>query len=145
MTDHGKYVGNVLDLGRVSITGTLLTAVFCVCAAGEPDASTAPASQQSVARTPPKLDRSFAPRIGDRYYPAQSKRLGEQGKCLVKLTIEADGTTRDASIAQSTGYPRLDEACLRAFVPGKFIPVKEDGKPVEATWVIPITWKLIGQ
>jgi periplasmic protein TonB len=60
----------------------------------------------------------------------------------VKVTIEPDGSTRDVAITKSSGYPRLDQACLRALFPGKFIPMTEDGKPIEVTVVIPIVWSV---
>jgi periplasmic protein TonB len=120
----------------------LLADMFCAFAADEPAAFTVPATPQPVVKTPLKLDPAHPPRIGDVYYPTDSKRLGEQGRCLVKVPVQADGSTRDVSLAQSSGYPRLDEACLRALFPGKFIPATENGKPVERTVTIPIVWSL---
>ena len=62
----------------------------------------------------------------------ESKRLNEEGLCKVRLTVDADGSVHDVSITQSTGYPRLDEACLEAFVHGGLLPATEDGKPIAA-------------
>lgn len=120
----------------------LLANTFWALAADDPIPSTTPASSQPVVKTPLKIDPAHPPRIGDAYYPADSKRLGEHGRCLVKVTVQADGSTRDVSLAQSSGYPRLDEACLRALFPGKFIPATENGKPVARTVTIPIVWLL---
>jgi protein TonB len=132
----------LLDLLRIPGAVMLLAVTFCACATDEPSISTAPATPQSVVRTPRKMDPAHPLRIGDAYYPAESKRLREQGRCKVNVTIQADGSTRDVSIAQSTGHPRLDQACLRALFPGKFIPATENGKPVEISVVIPIVWSL---
>jgi TonB family protein len=60
----------------------------------------------------------------------------------VKLTGTADGTVRDVSLTKSTGYPRLDQACLDAFIHGGLLPATQDGKLVTTTLEIPITWKL---
>jgi periplasmic protein TonB len=131
------------DLLRVPSSVILLAVTFCATANDEPGASTAQASPpQSVVRTPIRLDPAHPLRIGNPYYPPESKRLGEQGRCFVNVTIQADGTTRDVSLARSSGHPRLDEACLRALFPGKFIPATENGIPVEKTVVIPIVWSL---
>jgi TonB family protein len=75
-------------------------------------------------------------------YPPESKLLHEEGVCKVKLTVTADGNVRDISLTKSTGYPRLDQACLVAFVGGGFLPATQDGKPITTTLEIPITWKL---
>ena len=92
-------------------------------------------------RTKVRPDPANPIHLGENY-PAESKRLNEEGVCKVRLTVDADGTVHDVSITQSTGYPRLDEACLEAFVHGGLLPATEDGKPVAATLEIPITWKL---
>jgi protein TonB len=68
--------------------------------------------------------------------------MNEQGRCILHVTVQADGSTRDVSLRQSTGYSRLDEACMHALFPGKFIPATENGKPVEITVQIPIDWSL---
>jgi hypothetical protein len=88
----------------------LLANTLCAFAADDPVPSTTPASSQPVVKTPLRIDPAHPLRIGDAYYPADSKRLGEHGRCLVKVTVQADGSTRDVSLAQSSGYPRLDEA-----------------------------------
>jgi len=118
----------------------LLALMLYGCATDKPTASTTP--PPSAVRTPLRLDPAYPPRLGDAYYPAESKRLDEEGQCIVNVTVQADGTTRDVSLVQSTGYLRLDEACLHALFPGKFIPATENGKPVEITVQIPIDWSL---
>jgi TonB family protein len=75
-------------------------------------------------------------------YPAESKRLHEEGTCKVKLTVTAKGEIRNVSLAKSTGYPRLDEVCLKAFAHGGLLPATRDGKPVTSTLEVPITWTL---
>jgi protein TonB len=101
---------------------------------------TAPAN--SVVRTPVRLDRAHLPRIGYEYYPKESIRNHEQGVCVVKMTVQVDGHIRDVSIARSTGYPRLDEACLKAWDNAQLLPATQNGVPVETTATIPVTWKI---
>ena len=128
----------------VQVPGAVLLLALTLygCATDKPTARTTPSPPPSVVRTPLKLDPAYPPRLGDAYYPAESKRLDEEGRCIVNVTVQADGTTRDVSLVQSTGYSRLDEACLHALFPGKFIPATENGKPVEITVQIPIDWSL---
>jgi protein TonB len=133
-----KIGESVQTLGTV----LLLALTLYGCATDNPTASTTPPPPPSVVRTPLRLDPAYPPRLGDAYYPPESKRLSEQGRCLLNVTVQADGSTRDVSLVQSSGYPRLDEACLHALFPGKFIPATENGKPVEITVQIPIDWSL---
>src|ERR1700722_5814887 len=95
----------------ISLAVIVLAAPFSADAADEPNT---PGSPQSLVKTPLKIDPAHPPRIGDAYYPPESKRAHEEGKCLVNVTVQADGSTRDVSIAKSSGYPRLDRACLNA-------------------------------
>ena len=89
-----------------------------------------------------KMDPKHPLKIGEEYYPDASKRANEEGRCTVKVTVAADGRITSESIEQSSGFPRLDEACLKGVHGQKVIPATEDGKPVEKTVSIPIVWKL---
>jgi len=80
--------------------------------------------------------------LGEEYYPLESKLLHEEGVCVVKITVHADRSISDIALTRSTGYPRLDEACLRAFASGGLLPATERGMPITSTVEIPITWKL---
>ena len=49
----------------------------------------------------------------------------------MRMTVTADGLVKDLEIVKSTGYARLDEACLEAFRDEHLFPGTEDGVPVE--------------
>lgn len=75
-------------------------------------------------------------------YPAASKRLGEQGKVIVRVLIAADGTAQDAEVRQSSGYERLDRAALETVRKWRYVPGKRAGVP-EAMWFnVPINFVL---
>lgn len=75
-------------------------------------------------------------------YPAQSKRLGEQGRVLVRVRIEIDGTASAAEVATSSGFQRLDLAALQTVKHWRFAPGKRAGV-AEAMWFsIPIHFVL---
>jgi protein TonB len=80
--------------------------------------------------------------IGEEWYPDASKRANEEGTCKVKITVGADGKINDQSIETSSGFPRLDDACLKAVRGQRMQPAMQDGKAVEYTGVLPISWKL---
>jgi protein TonB len=58
------------------------------------------------------------------------------------LTVAADGRIVDQSIQESSGFPRLDDACLKGVRGQRMLPAMEDGKPIEKTAAVPIVWKL---
>jgi protein TonB len=75
-------------------------------------------------------------------YPPVSKRLGEQGKVVVRVLIGADGTPQRAEILQSSGFDRLDQAGLSAALKWRYVPGKRGGLP-EAMWFnVPINFVL---
>ena len=92
--------------------------------------------------TPVHLDPNYPLKVGGLYYPKESRKAREQGVCQVRMTVTADGLVKDLEIVKSTGYARLDEACLEAFRDEHLFPGTEDGVPVETKVTIPITWKL---
>jgi protein TonB len=94
------------------------------------------------ASTSIKMDPKHPLKIGEEYYPDASKRANEEGRCTVQVTVSADGRITSETIQASSGFPRLDDACLKGVHGQRVIPATEDGKPVEKTVSIPIVWKL---
>ena len=66
-------------------------------------------------------------------YPPVSKRLGEQGKVIVRVLIGVDGTALEAQVKESSGYDRLDRAALETVRKWRYVPGKRGGVP-EAMW-----------
>lgn len=48
------------------------------------------------------------------YYPPEAIRLGLEGEVRLLLTLAADGTITDASVAASSGHELLDQAAVHA-------------------------------
>lgn len=75
-------------------------------------------------------------------YPPISKRLGEQGKVVVRVFIGIDGVPQQAEVRQSSGYERLDQAARATAMKWRYVPGKRGGVP-EAMWVnVPINFVL---
>jgi protein TonB len=91
---------------------------------------------------PVRMDPRHPLRIGKDYYPDASVRANEMGRCVVQATVAADGRIIAASIQTRSGFDRLDQACLNAVKGQRMLPATEDGKPIEGTVSIPITWNL---
>ena len=52
-------------------------------------------------------------RVGDLNYPDEARRQGISGTLRVQVSLNADGTVRDAIITRPSGHRVLDEAALR--------------------------------
>lgn len=75
-------------------------------------------------------------------YPRASRRLGEQGRVVLRVLIEADGTASRAELATSSGFERLDEAARVAVLRWRYVPGKRAGRP-EAMWFhVPVNFVL---
>jgi protein TonB len=122
---------------------TAITQTTQVAAAPAPVVQQAPPAPK--ASTNIKMDPKHPLKIGEEYYPDASKRANEEGRCIVQVTVAANGKITSESIQTSSGFPRLDEACLKGVHGQQVIPATEDGKPVEKTVSIPIVWKLTGK
>ena len=71
-----------------------------------------------------------------------SKRMGEQGKVLLRVYVNEQGLPEKIEIKQSSGYERLDEAAIATVQRWKFVPGKRNGVP-EAMWnIVPINFVL---
>ncbi|WP_374326841.1 energy transducer TonB [Azonexus sp.] len=77
-------------------------------------------------------------------YPAQSRRLGETGKVVLRVTLDERGKVAAANIERSSGYPRLDEAALGAVRGWRCTPARRNGQAVEATALQPFNFVLEG-
>ncbi|WP_246135601.1 energy transducer TonB, partial [Pararhodospirillum oryzae] len=75
-------------------------------------------------------------------YPAASRRAGERGVVLLALLIDPEGRVIDHRVERSSGFPRLDEAAVKALSQCRFEPGTVDGRR-EPTWAhLRYVWKL---
>ena len=89
-----------------------------------------------------RLDPKHPLRIGEAYYPDASRRANEMGRCVVQVTVAIDGRIVAATLQSSTGFDRLDQACMYGVRGQRMLPAIENGKPIESTASIPISWHL---
>ena len=75
-------------------------------------------------------------------YPALSRRLGEQGKVVLRVFIGAEGRAQKAEIKQSSGFDRLDQAALRTVLDWRYVPGKHAGVPQAMWFDVPISFVL---
>jgi TonB family protein len=93
-------------------------------------------------KTPVRIDTAHPPVVQGSQYPPESALRREQGICAIRMQVDSDGLVRAKQLVASTGYARLDAACLASFVNARFIPATLNGEPV-ANWInMPLVWKL---
>ncbi len=131
-------------LGIVAVLASTL--VFHVPARAQ-DALQPPAPLQSsetvVADRPNVgIDMHQPPRIGEAYYPKESLRRREQGTAMIRLYAASDGSVPASQVVVSSGFARLDEASLVAFVDAKMRPAILHGQPISKWINVPTQWKI---
>ena len=75
-------------------------------------------------------------------YPPLSRRLGEQGKVMVRVFIDVDGKAKQTEIRTSSGYDRLDQAALRTVQEWTYVPGKVNGEAKAMWFNVPINFVL---
>lgn len=93
--------------------------------------------------SPPRFDAAYLdnpPPI----YPAQSRRMGETGRVVLRVLVTAAGVPERVELRTSSGSQRLDGAALRAVQRWKFVPARQGDTPVPAWVLVPILFTLEG-
>lgn len=76
-------------------------------------------------------------------YPSLDRRLNHEGTVMLALSIGADGSVTDASIAHSSGYDGLDQAAI-AWVKAhwRYKPATKGGVAIPSSVNAAVTFKL---
>lgn len=75
-------------------------------------------------------------------YPPISRRLGEEGKVLLKVRVTADGTAATVDLEKTSGFERLDAAARDTVARWRFVPAKRGDEAIEAAVIVPIVFRL---
>jgi len=113
-------------------------------AAAEVQAAIAQPIRAPVARAP---ERSEPPALIERsrvapIYPRASRRAGEAGTVVLRLTVGVSGTVLATDVLSSSGFDRLDQAAQAAVRQWRFSPGTRQGVPVELSIQVPIRFEL---
>ena len=71
-----------------------------------------------------------------------SRRIGEEGRVLMKVLVSADGAAEDVQIEKSSGSERLDNAAMHAVKRWRFIPAKKNNQALSAYVMVPMKFSL---
>ena len=109
-----------------------------------PSADTAPsAPPDPVAMAPPSFNADYLHNPVPPY-PSVSRRLGEEGRVVLRVLVEADGVAARVELRTSSGFPRLDEVALETVSRWKFVPARQGDRAVAAWVLVPISFSLKG-
>lgn len=75
-------------------------------------------------------------------YPPLSRRMGEEGKVLLRVYVEPDGRPSQVEVKNSSNSSRLDQAALDAVWRWRFVPAKRGEEAVGAWVLVPIVFNL---
>ncbi len=117
-------------------------------------AQVAPVQVADAVKVPPKSEpvveeKIEPPRFGVSYlnnpppdYPAMSRRIGEEGRVLMKVLVSSEGTAQEVQIETTSGSNRLDQAAVNAVKQWRFIPAKKNNQPLSAYVLVPMKFSL---
>ena len=75
-------------------------------------------------------------------YPPLSRRMGEEGKVVLRVSVSPQGMAESVEIKTSSGSQRLDEAAQKTVRVWKFIPAKRGDIAIQSFVLVPIIFKL---
>lgn len=90
---------------------------------------------------PPRFDADYLDNPAPAYPPI-SRRMGEQGRVLLRVYVNADGRAAQVEIRESSGFERLDKAARTTVQHWRFVPAKQGDKGVAAWVLVPISFSL---
>jgi protein TonB len=132
------------------VTVALPQQVSVVSITQEPPAASAPATPTVTAAVnapaPAQLrtissgvEYVHAPRPD---YPPMSRRMGEEGRVVLRVLVNERGQPEQVEIIKSSGSGRLDEAARQAALRALFKPHIEEGRPIPVYAMVPIAFRL---
>jgi protein TonB len=75
-------------------------------------------------------------------YPPLSRRMGEEGRVVLRVYVSEQGLPRDIQVRTSSGYSRLDEAASSTVRQWRFVPARRGDVAVGAWVLVPISFSL---
>ena len=75
-------------------------------------------------------------------YPSLSRRMGEEGRVILRVLINVKGHPEQVAVQQSSGSVRLDEAGRQAVLSALFQPHIDNGQAVAVYVITPIVFEL---
>lgn len=107
----------------------------------EPTPPAPPAPAAPAAITQARFDADYL-RNPPPPYPPLARRMGEEGKVILRVSVNPQGGADSVELHTTSGSTRLDDAALRTVRKWKFIPAKRGDITVQSWVLVPIIFKL---
>jgi protein TonB len=104
------------------------------------EVASSPAPQPVV---PPRFNADYL-RNPAPPYPALARRMGEQGRVVLRVLVSPAGLPEKVELKSSSGSSRLDQSALDTVRHWKFVPARQGNTPVPAWVLVPISFTLQG-
>jgi len=75
-------------------------------------------------------------------YPRLSRRLGEEGRVVLRVRVLADGHAASVEVAESSGYSRLDATALETVRDWRFLPARRGDTAIDSWLHVPVVFRL---
>lgn len=106
-----------------------------------PVAPSAATTSAPLVSTPPRFDAGYL-RNPAPVYPAVSRRLGEEGKVVLRVLVESSGRPIQIEVRTGSGSSHLDQAAQEAVSRWTFAPARRGDDAVDAWVLVPIVFNL---
>jgi protein TonB len=107
----------------------------------KPREAPAPAAPEPAPVSPPRFDAAYLQNPSPPY-PALSRRMSEEGRVMLRVRVGVNGEAEQVELRTSSGYARLDQSALDTVKKWKFTPARQNGQPVAASVLVPISFRL---
>lgn len=109
---------------------------------GEPATqATASAAAPAAAVMPPRFDADYLHNPAP-VYPAMSRRMGEEGRVMLRVFVDASGRPGQIEVSSSSGSARLDAAAQEAVWRWRFVAARRGDDSIGGWVLVPIVFNL---
>lgn len=105
-----------------------------------PEAITARA-EPVTAVIPPQFNADYLNNPAPQY-PPLSRRLGEEGRVMLRVFVDERGLPARVELRSSSGHERLDKVALETVRHWKFVPARRGEQAISAWVLVPISFSL---
>jgi len=110
--------------------------------------ATLPIHTENVSNSSEPFDTEFGSSVAPSFlhreipeYPVFARRLGKEGRVVLRLTIDKKGDLLDIEVVERAGYG-FTESAIAAVKKSTFLPAKKNGNPIPSRALLPIRFKL---
>jgi protein TonB len=126
---------------QIEATQSNLPAPAAPVAAPPVEIQPTPPAPPAPALVQPRFDADYLKNPAPAY-PPLSRRMGEEGKVILRVLVNIQGSADSVEVRTSSGSQRLDDAAVNTVKHWKFIPAKRGDTAVQSAVLVPIIFKL---